>query len=177
MDEQALATQLTKTGNLLDLLNADPWGQADDWDGPTEAGADLKVYVEQLDQVPAEAHRLQRWYVRLLSILWPELKTWLQSWDLGLSFDAVHGEAKQRVYQHLKQLTPEQIDWMNALLDEDEQKLPLADRKVRSQVIPMLASLLTAEDHQALADIAAQDMAKGVLYRVQTVPPAIAQTI
>ncbi|NEP15466.1 MAG: hypothetical protein F6J97_01030 [Leptolyngbya sp. SIO4C1] len=172
MDEQALAQQLAKTGNLLDLLNADPWGQADDWDGSIEAGLDLKAYVEQLDQVPVEAYRLQRWYVRLLSILWPELKTWLQSWNLGLSFEAVYTEAKQRVYQHIKELTPEQTDWMNALLAEDEQRLPVAERQVRAQVVPMLSALLTPEDHQALANIAAQDMAKGVLLQVKAAPSA-----
>ncbi|MEM8809787.1 MAG: hypothetical protein AAGF01_27515 [Cyanobacteria bacterium P01_G01_bin.38] len=172
MDEQALAQQLVKTGNLLDLLNADPWGQADDWDGPIEAGPNLKAYVDQLDQLPAEAYRFQRWYVRLLSILWPELKTWLQSWDLGFSFETVYSEAKQRVYQHLKQLTPEQTDWMNALLAEDEQKLPAAERRIRLQVVPMLSALLTPEDHQALADIAAQGMSKAVLQQVQTAPAA-----
>jgi hypothetical protein len=172
MDEQTLTQQLAKTGNLLDLLNDAPWSQADDWDGPIEAGLELKAYVEQLEAVPPEAYRRQRWYVRLLSILWPELKTWLQSWDLGLSFDAVYGEAKQRVYEHLKQLTPEQTAWMESLLAEDEQGLPIAERKMRSQVVPMLSSLLTPDDHQALANIAAQGMAKGVLQRVQTVFPA-----
>lgn len=172
MNDQLLAQQLAKTGNLLDLLTDEAGLQAADaadaaadadWDGPIEAGLGLKAYVEQLETVPLEAFRHQRWSVRLLSILLPELKTWLHSWNLGLSFEAVYIEAQKRVYGHLQQLTPEQQAWMDALLAEDEQKLPMAERVLRSQVVALFSTLFTEEDWQSLADIAAQGMAQGVL--------------
>ena len=61
---------------------------------------------------------------------------------------------------------------MEALLAEDEQQ-PMEERVLRSQVVPMLSALFTQEDRQALADIAAQGMAEGVLQMVQieTTPP------
>jgi hypothetical protein len=167
MDEQALIEQFAKTGNLLDILNDDAWHDLDDWDGPTEAGLGLVAYVRQLEALPAEAYRHQRWYVQLLSILWPALRTWLQSWDLGLSFDAVYSEAKRRVYEHLKHLTPEQKARMDSLLAEPDQGT------ARVQVIPILVSLLTVEDHDALASIAAQGMANGVLLQLKTALPSV----
>ncbi|MEM9766490.1 MAG: hypothetical protein AAF892_01235 [Cyanobacteria bacterium P01_D01_bin.71] len=182
MNDQILTEQLAKTGNLLDLLNdeaglqavdaADDASEAD-WDGPIEAGLGLKAYVEQLETVPPEAYRRQRWTVRLLSILLPELKTWLQSWGLGLSLEAVSIEAQRRVYEHLKQLTSEQQTWMDALLAEDDQKLPMAERRVRSQTVAILSTLFTQDDWQALADVAGQGMVQGVLQVAQqeTMPP------
>lgn len=177
MNDQLLAQQLAKTGNLLDLLSDEAGLQAADaadtvadadCDGPIEAGLGLKAYVEQLETVPPEAFRRQRRFVQLLPILLPELKTWLHSWNLGLSFESVYIEAQKRVYDHLQQQT-----WMDALLAEDEQKLPIAERKVRSQVVAMLSNLLTENDWQALADVAAQGIAKGVLQVGQQVkvPP------
>lgn len=149
--------------DLIDYFNEQAWSPVDDWDGPTEAGADLKAYVEQLASVPAEKYRQQRWQMRVLSIVWPELKRWLQTWDLGLSFDAVYQEAKKRIHQHIKQPTPAQTEWLDALLTEADQKQPNAERKHHSAVIPKLSSWLTAEDYQALAEIAARDIAARVM--------------
>ncbi|MEM9487331.1 MAG: hypothetical protein AAGA83_27000, partial [Cyanobacteria bacterium P01_F01_bin.116] len=115
-------------------------------------------------------HRFLRWRMRLFSILYPELKEWLQSWELGRSFDAVYTEARQLIYERLKQPTPEQTDWINALIAEDDQNLPKSERPLRAQVIPTLSALLTQEDRQALADIAAKGMAQGVLQMVQVEP-------
>ncbi|MEO1792722.1 MAG: hypothetical protein AAFR25_10915, partial [Cyanobacteria bacterium J06629_19] len=75
--------------------------------------------------------------------------------------------AKQRVYDHLKQPTPAQTDWLNALLAEEEQKLPSAERAHRRQVIPRLSSMLTTEDYKVLSEIAARDMAANVMQRSQ----------
>ncbi|MEL6401020.1 MAG: hypothetical protein AAFR26_18420 [Cyanobacteria bacterium J06626_4] len=98
----------------------------------------LKAYVEQLETVPPEAFRRQRRQVQLLSILLPELKSWLMSWELGLSFETVYTEAQRQSYEHLEPLTPEQQIWTEALLTEDDQKLPMAKRVVRSQTMSQL---------------------------------------
>ncbi|MEM6866828.1 MAG: hypothetical protein AAF528_00390 [Cyanobacteria bacterium P01_C01_bin.121] len=158
---------LQPTVDLLDEFNQQDWTSEDDWEGPVEVGLGLKPYVEKLASVSPEQYRHQRWQVSVLSILWPELKSWLQTWELGLSFDAVYQEAKQRVYGHLKQPTPVQTDWLNALLAEEEQKLPRSERVVRQQVIPRLSSLLTNEDYKALSELAARDMAAGVMQYAQ----------
>ena len=144
--------------------------EGDSW---VEAGVMAKPYVEYLKSLTPEQHRFLRRRMRLFSILYPELEGWLQSWGLGRSFKAVYTEARQLIYERLKQPTPEQNDWIDALIAEDDQNLPRAERTLRAQVIPMLSSLLTQEDRQALADIAAQGMAQGVLQMVQVdaVPP------
>lgn len=167
MDDQLLTQQLKKTGNLLDLLNEDGWWEADDWDGPVEAGPMAQPYLDALKAASPEALKRQRRYMRLFSILLPELKGWLQTWELGRSFDEVYTAAWRRIYEHLKQPTSDQTEWITALIAEDDQALPRSERVLRSQVIPTLSALLTQEDRQALADIAAEGMAQGVLKMVQ----------
>ena len=122
-----------------------------------------------LRAVSPEALKRQRRYMRILSILYPELKRWLASWGLGLTFEAVYVEARRLVRQHLlDQLTPEQDAWMDALVAEDDQNLEMAERKLRSQVVAMLSTLFTEEDWRKLAAIAAEGMSKGVLQVAQT---------
>lgn len=169
MDDATLAQQLAKTSDLMDLFNDEMWlrealDNDAEYDGPVEAGLALKPYVEALAKVPPEAFRRQRHQVEVLSILLPELRTWLQSWDLGLSFDAVHGEACRRLYGHMERFIAEQAAWIEALLAEHKQQpLPVEERTVRAQTAAMLAQIFTQEDWQALADTAAQEMAQGVL--------------
>jgi hypothetical protein len=168
MNDEILAQQLAKTGNLLDLLNDDAWVRETEaieaeCGGQVEAGLGLRSYVEQLATVPPAAFRQQRRQVQLLSILLPELKTWLQSWELGLSFEAVYIEAQRRLFEHLQQPTPEQATWLEALLTEDAQKIAPEQKTVRSQAIAMLAQMFTEDDWQALAQTAAEETAKGIL--------------
>lgn len=168
MNDEILAQQLKKTGNLLDLLNDDAWVRETEaieaeCGGQVEAGLGLKGYVEQLATVTPVAFRQQRRQVQLLSILLPELKAWLQSWELGLSFEAVYIEAQRRLFEHLQQPTPEQTVWLEALLAEDAQKIAHEQKIVRSQAIAMLAQMFTEDDWQALAQTAAKETAKGIL--------------
>ena len=174
MDDTTLAQQLAKTGDLMDLFNDEMWLREaldDDaeYDGPVEAGLALKPYVEALAKVPPEAFRRQHRQVEVLSILLPELRTWLQSWDLGLSFEAIQGEARRRLYGHIERFIAEQAAWIDALLAEAKQTLPVEERTVRAQTTVMLAQMFTPEDWQALADTAAQGMAQGVLQMGQRV--------
>ncbi len=168
MNDEVLAQQLAKTGNLLDLLDDEAWVSETEaieaeCGGQVEAGLGLKSYVEQLASVPQAAFRQQRRQVQLLSILLPELKAWLQSWELGLSFEAVYIEAQRRLFQHLQQPTPEQATWLDALLTEDSQQIAPQQKTVRPQAIAMLAKVLAEDDWQALAQTAAEETAKGIL--------------
>ena len=162
MDDRMLAEQLAKTGNLMDLCLGDAWLREiedDEDDGWIEAGVMMKPYVELLKAASPEALKRQRRYMRILSILFPELKRWLASWGLGLTFEAVYVEARRIVHQHLfDRLTPEQDAWMDALVAEDDQHLQMTERKVRSQVVTILSTLFTEEDWRKLAAIAAEGM-------------------
>jgi hypothetical protein len=168
MNDEILSQQLAKTGNLLDLLNDEAWLQETEvieakCGGQVEAGLGLKPYVEWLATVPPDAFRQQRRQVQLLSILLPELKAWLQSWQLGLSLDAVYIEAQRRLYEQLQQPTPEQAAWLESLLEESAQQIPPEQKTVRKQASAMLAQMFTEDDWQALAQTAAEEMAKGTL--------------
>jgi hypothetical protein len=168
MDDEILSQQLAKTGNLLDLLNDEAWWQATEameaeCGGQVEAGLGLKSYVEQLATVPPSAFRQQRRQVQLLSILLPELKAWLHSWELGRSLEAVYIEAQRRLHEHLQQPTPEQATWLEALLAEAAQPIPLEQKTVRKQAIAMLANMLTEDDWHALAQTAAAETVNGIL--------------
>lgn len=168
MDDPVLAAQWAKTGNLMALSFDEAWLRAADadtdeeFDGPVEAGLALKPYVEALAKVPPEAFRRQRYQVEVLSILLSELETWLCSWNLGLSFEAVRLEAHRRLYERIECFIAEQGAWVEALLAEHRQRLPMEEKTVRAQTTVMLSQLFTQEDWQALADSAAQGMANGV---------------
>jgi len=155
MNDAILAEQLRKTGNLMDLLNDEAWVREADADhaieeGPVEAGLGLQPYVELLKNAPPEALQRQRWTVQVLSVLLPELKDWLESWHLGRSLEIVYMEAQKCLYSHLKNLTPEQTDWIEALLAEKEQALPNEQKVVRAEANAMLAQMFTTEDWQSV---------------------------
>lgn len=181
MNDEILARQLAKTGNLLDLLDDEAWVRETEaieaeCGGQVEAGLGLKPYVEQLATVPPSAFRQQRCQVQLLSILLPELKAWLQSWELGLSFEAVYSEAQRRLFAHLQQPTPEQAIWLDALLVEDSHPITPEQKPVRQQAIARLAQMFSEDDWQALAQTAAQETAKGILQlrQQEAVQPVVA---
>jgi hypothetical protein len=162
MNDAILAEQLRKTGNLLDLLNDDDWVRNADEEDFVEAGLGLQPYVDLIQRASPEALRRQRWYVRVLSILLPELKQWLESWQLGRSFEAVYMEAQRRLYKHLEQLTSEQQDWIEALLTEAEQAVPDEQKVIRAQATTWLAQLFTEEDWNAIAQAASQAIAHDI---------------
>ena len=156
MNDTILSEQLRKTGNLMDLLNDEAWVREADADhaseeGTVEAGLGLQPYVELLKEASPQALQRQRWYVQVLSMLLPELKGWLESWQLGRSLEAVYMEAQKCLYDHLRHLTPEQTAWIEVLLAEGEQALPNEQKVIRAEAIAMLAQMFTTEDWQALA--------------------------
>lgn len=164
MDEQRLADQLQKTGNLVDLTFDRDWlAEAAEDDGWVEAGAMTQPYVNYLKSLTPEQNRSLRFQAQLLSILLPELKQWVASWGLGLSFEPVYISALKTLYRHLKRLTEEQEDWIAALISEHDQGLPMEEQPVRSQTSSMLAQLFTVEDWHELAEVAAQGMSQTVL--------------
>lgn len=164
MNEQRLAEQLQKTGNLMDLTFDPEWqAEAADDDGWVEAGVMMQPYSNYLKSLTPEQHRSLRLQAQLLSILLPELEQWIESWGLGLSFEPVRLAARRALYRHLKRLMEEQKDWIAALLNENNQRLPMTEQPVRSQTISLLAQLFTSEDWNELANVAAEEMSQTVL--------------
>ena len=175
-DDPVRAAQLAKVNALLNAPCDEEWIAETtriEGDGWIEAGVMMKPYVEYLKSRTPEQIKAQFRQMRIQSILLPELHTWIQTWGLGISFEAVHLESRRVLRRHLKQLTPEQEAWLDALVAEDDQNLPIEERTLRAQVVAMLSNLFTQDDWQTLADIAAQGMAKGVLQvaQVNTIPP------
>lgn len=173
MNDEILAEQLKKTGNLMDLFNDKAFVREaaaieTECNGAVEAGLGLRSYVAQIESASPEALKRQRQCVKVLSILLPELQQWLEGWQLGSCFEAVYTEAQRLIYERLDDFMTEQQSWIHALLLEHEQGLPVASRSIRKEAITKLSELLTADGRQALADIAAQDMAKHIARAFQS---------
>ena len=173
MNDAILAEQLRKTGNLMDLLNDEAWVRDADADHASEewtveAGLGLQPCLELLKNAAPEALQQQRWTMRVLSVLLPKLKGWLESWQLGRSLEVVYLEAQKCLCSHLRNLTPEQTAWIEALLVEKEQALPDEQTVIRTQSVTILAQIFTSEDWQAIANAAAQAMANDILQMGQS---------
>lgn len=172
MNDKILAEQLKKTGNLMDLLNDAAFVQESAaieaaCDGAVEAGAGLKSYVAQIETASPDALKQQRQAVKLLSILLPELRQWLESWQLGMCFESVYAEAQRLIYERIDDFMLEQQDWIRNLLMEHEKDLPLGSRPIRESAISKLSELLAEDGWQTLASVAAQDVAEGILKAAQ----------
>lgn len=164
MDERRLAEQFAQTGNLMDLCADEAWlrdtaQREDDCGGQVEAGPAMREYVSRLS--PLSVEQLQM--VKLQSILFTDLRIWMETWELGQSFEATYTKARQIVRHHLKCLSPEQQTWVETLLEEDAQGMASEKKTVRSQTVAMLGKMLTQEDWQVLANTVAQEMAVRVL--------------
>jgi len=177
MNEQKMAEQLKKSGSLMDLTFDQEWleGAAED-DGWVEAGVAAIPYYNYLKSLTQEQHRFLRFRARLVMILLPELRRWVETWGLGLSLEAVHTASRNMLYQHLKRLMEEQENWIAALIEEDDQNLPMEKRSVRSQTIAVLSQLFTTDDWNELAKVAAQEMSQTVMQVQQAVSDELPAT-
>ena len=172
MDDKILAEQLKKTGNLMDLLSDEAFVRESAaieraCDGAVEAGLGARDYISQIESASPEALKRQRQAVKVLSILLPELRRWLEGWQLGLCFESVYTEAQRLVYERLDDFMFEQQVWIRDLLTENETGLPVGSRSVREEAIAKLSELLSEDGWQALADTAAKEMTEGVLQAVR----------
>ncbi|MGF1520171.1 MAG: hypothetical protein ACFCVB_20550 [Nodosilinea sp.] len=164
MDERRLAEQFAQTGNLMDLCASEDWlkesAQVEaDCGGRIEAGLALREYAARVGAPTVEQLQM----VKLQSTLFLALRAWMESWQLGLSFEPTYTEARRLIRYRLQHLSPEQHIWARTLLAGPDRDLSFDPHAVRSQVIAMLGDLLTQEDWQILANTAAQGMAVGVL--------------
>lgn len=165
MDDQTLAEQFAKTGNFMDLCRNEAWVRESarieaECDGRIEAGLAMRAYAaakydDSLDDVRKEMRR----QMRVQSILFSELRRWMEEWDIGISFEQTYTEARQLVRAHLKQPTPDLKDWVEAVLAEDDLAQELTDTPVRDQTRAQLSRMMTDDDWETLAQIAAETAA------------------
>ena len=147
MNEQKMAEQLKKGGNLMDLTSDPDWlAETAEDDGWVEAGVATIPYVNYLKSLTPEQHRFLRFRAQLVMILLPELRSWIETWGVGSSSEAVFAASQTILYQHLKKFMEEQQEWIAALVEEDNKHLPMEERSVRSQTIAVLSQLFTTDD-------------------------------
>ncbi|MEO0646990.1 MAG: hypothetical protein AAFZ17_12655 [Cyanobacteria bacterium J06650_10] len=171
MDDRKLAEQWAKTGSFMDLYLDEAWVREsarieEECGGRIEAGLAMKAYAQaKYDPALADVRKDLRRKMRLQSILFVELNRWMKEWDIGTAFEETYTEARQLVRAHLKQPSPTLADWIEAVLKEDKQ-LDDADKPVRSQTRAQLALMMTDEDWEVLAQVAANTAAKIVRSKV-----------
>lgn len=171
MDEKLSTQPVKHHSDILTQLNDPLWlkqNAAVEGDGYVEAGNGLQGYVELLKVVTPEAFREQKRQVRALSMLLPVLRNWLVSWELGASFEAVYIEAQSLLFHHVQQASTAQESWIEELIATHEQGTQAEHPQAQLQLRERLAEILTQENWQALATIAAQDMEKRILQRSQS---------
>jgi hypothetical protein len=154
MDEAMLRRQYEQTGDLLDLL-----------DHPTllqavmrleaecgEIGAGFPAYsMHPTPVIPAQATAAMR-TVRLQSMVLSDFAELIESVQLGVGTEAAITEGRRRIRQHLANLTEEQQVYFDALVDEDQLKLP--DKPLRAQLKSVIHTLLSASDWSAIGQAA-----------------------
>ena len=170
MDDQRRAEQIAKADQLMCQLNDADWLRQHpaaevEGDGWVEAGNGLQPYVASLKQLSIQDVRRMKVQVRVLSMLLPVLRDWIVSWELGASFEAVYIEAQRLLFQQIQQASAARENWIEELISAHEQgtRAEHSQKQLRAS----LAEILTQENRQALARVAAQDMEKRILQHTQ----------
>jgi hypothetical protein len=99
--------------------------------------------------------------MRLQSILFTELRTWMTSWNLGVGLESAIICARSIIRQHLERCSEEQQAYFEALLAED--KTSVEYPVLRQQVTSYLQQMLTPEDWQTIAQVASRSIEQQVL--------------
>lgn len=169
MDDQQRAEQIAMADELMRQLNDPVWlkQNADtDCDGWVEAGDGLQPYVAALKRLSVEDMRKIKAQARVLSMLLPVLRNWMESWGLGASFEATYIEAQTLLFYRIQKALFAQEDWFEELslayAQGTRAEYPPAQLRKR------LTEILTQENWQAIAKVAAQDVEKRVLQHSQT---------
>lgn len=171
MDEQPSTQPVKRPSDLMAQLNDPVWLKQNaktEGDGYVEAGHGLQGYVKLLKAVTPEAFKEQKRQVRALSMLLPVLREWIGSWELGASFEAVYIEAQALLFQHIQQASAARASWLEELITAHEQGTRAESPQAQLRLRQKLATILTQEDWQALATVAAQDIETRVGQLAQT---------
>lgn len=162
MDDQILAEQSALTGDIMDLCRHEAWvrdgAQIEaECDGRIEAGLALKDYAAaKYDDARNDIRKMLHQQMRIQSILFSELRLWMEEWDIGISFEATYTAARQLLRSHLRTPSADLKDWLDALLAEDRQAQVRTDKPVRAQTREQLSRMMTDKDWDTLAQTAAE---------------------
>jgi hypothetical protein len=167
MDDQLLAEQYAKTGNLMDLCHDPAWLQEsarieDETGGQIEAGLVMQAYQRQVNELTGEQAKHLRNQMKVQSTLFTALHTWMNDWNLGAGFQETYTIARRLVRQHLAEPSPALQQFVAGLLAEAS-PMDSGNQPTQQQVIELLAEVLTAEDWQVMAQAASQSIAAQVL--------------
>jgi hypothetical protein len=110
--------------------------------------------------------------MRLQSILFTELRTWMASWNLGVGLESAIICARSIIRQRLKRCSEEHQAYFEALLAED--KTSVEHPVLRQQVTSYLQQMLTPGDWQTIAQVASRSIEQQVLsiQQPQSLPAA-----
>ena len=164
MNDQRRAEQIAMADELMRQLNDPVWlkQNADiDCDGWVEAGDGLQPYVAALKQLSVEDMRKIKAQARVLTMHLQVLRNWMESWGLGASFEAVCIEAQTVLFHRIQKASFAQEDWFEELSLAYAQGT--REEHPPEQLRNRLTEILTQENWQALAKVAAQDVEKRVL--------------
>jgi hypothetical protein len=167
MDDQLLAEQYAKTGNLMDLCSDPAWLEEsarieDETGGQVEAGLMMRAYQQQVNALTSEQAKHLRNQVKVQSTLFTALHAWMNDWNLGAGFQETYTIARRLVRQHLAEPSPALQQFVEGLLAAAS-PLDSGSKSTQQQVIQLLAEELTAEDWQVMAEAASQSIAAQVL--------------
>jgi hypothetical protein len=167
MDDQLLAEQYAKTGNLMDLCSDPTWLEEsarieDETGGQIEAGLVLSDYQRRVNALTSEQANHLRTQVKLQSTLFMALHAWMNDWNLGAGFQGTYTIARRLVRQHLAAPSPALQQFVEEFLAEAS---PVGSdgKPTQQQVIALLAGLLTPDDWQVLAEAASRSIKDQVL--------------
>lgn len=100
-------------------------------------------------------------------MLLPVLRDWIASWELGASSEAVYIEAQSILFQHIQQASTERESWIEELIAAHEQGARAESPQAQLHLRQRIAAILTQENWQTLATIAALDIEQRVRKRAQ----------
>jgi hypothetical protein len=167
MDDNLLAAQYNRTGNLMDLCSTDAWLQElaeseDELVGQIEAGLAMKEYSRAIDVLTVDRLQQLRQQMRVQSILFTQLRQWMESWDLGAGFEDAYVLTRRLIRFHLANPTPTQQEFIEIVELEDSQPIGV-NTPTPQQIVAMLSEMLTQEDWQEIAKTASQSIRSQIL--------------
>ncbi|MCU0570219.1 MAG: hypothetical protein MUF49_27050 [Oculatellaceae cyanobacterium Prado106] len=177
MDDNLLAEQYDKTGNLMDWCDTEAWLKSIEADGnePIEAGLPMKAYQAQLNALTQTQMQQIRDQMKVQSVLFPALHDWMSTWDLGAGFEDTYAIARRLIRQHLGAPTPALQQFIDQIIDQTSAENAQPNCALNSpQVIELLSAVFTPEDWQVMAQAAAQSISAQVLQAGQTQPKTAA---
>lgn len=127
---------------------------------------DLQIGVQPSRPLAIEPTQLQTQLkrVKLLSILFGELRHLLEQADLGAGTEAALVQGRRFIQARLSQLSLEQQEFFEALLAEAEANS--VEKPLRSQLHQRLCSLLTESDWQEIAQAATSSIQAHLLQQI-----------